>query len=208
MKSMPFPYEQNRDEINLHRLLAVTQTLGPYKRCAIWFQGCPKNCPGCMTPDSRPWEGGRKVATRDLLERARSLLPDIDGVTISGGEPFLQYEALACLTEGLQKLGLGVILYTGYYLSELKELQNPHIDAALRHTDILIDGPYREELDDGKALRGSANQAVHQLSGRYQAVFEEYYERNARTSEVILGNREVFLCGIPDKHTLDYIDRV
>jgi anaerobic ribonucleoside-triphosphate reductase activating protein len=91
-----------------------------------------------------------------------------DGVTISGGEPFLQAAALA---EMLRILRLdfgydtGVIVYTGFLLEELQQI--PAMKPLLEQTDLLIDGPYVRELDDGRSLRGSSNQRIIPLTNRY-----------------------------------------
>ena len=67
--------------------------------------------------------------------------------------------------------------------------------------DILIDGEYVDELNDGVALRGSSNQTVHFLSDRYKG-FEEMYTLKKRDAEILVSDRDLFFVGIPEKETL------
>lgn len=110
-----------------------------------------------------------------------------DGITISGGEPFLQAAELADMLRKVADLSgekPGVIIYTGYTLEELETL--PGAQELLALTDILIDGPYIRELDDGKSLRGSSNQRVHFLSDRYDTPeVRAMYGTDTRTYQII-----------------------
>jgi anaerobic ribonucleoside-triphosphate reductase activating protein len=66
--------------------------------------------------------------------------------------------------------------------------------------DILIDGPYINELNDGKSLRGSKNQTVHFLTERYRNM-AYLYESNIRNVEMRVSEKEMFFIGIPDGKT-------
>lgn len=95
--------------------------------------------------------------------------PDVEGITILGGEPFQQPEALAALTTKAWKQGLTTIVFTGYTHEELKSAHNPLWDEALSHTDVLIDGPYIEQQRSfSRPLAGSDNQRFIFLTQRYQ----------------------------------------
>lgn len=156
-----------------------------------------------MSPASRPLEGGKLVAVSTIIEEL-SKLNDIEGVTISGGEPFLQPVPLLLLLRRIKdELGLGVIIYTGYTLSELQSLQNASINEILtNYVDILIDGEYIDELNDGMALKGSSNQKVHFLTSRYLS-YAQMYKMSSRNAEVIASNQDLFFIGIPPKKTLE-----
>ena len=82
--------------VRLHNIVMHTKALGPQNRMAIWFQGCTRHCKGCMSPQSRPVNGGRVIPVQDLIHTICSA-DDIEGITISGGEPFLQTDALYLL---------------------------------------------------------------------------------------------------------------
>ena len=144
----------------------AVHTLGPGSRYCIWVQGCNKRCPGCVTPSDQAMDGGYPMSAAAL--GAEIALAKPDGVTISGGEPFLQAEALAQVLDTVRRVfryDTGVIVYTGYRLEELRK--DPSAAALLARTDLLIDGPYIRELDDGKSLRGSSNQRIIPLTERY-----------------------------------------
>ncbi len=189
------------DIVRLHNVVYRTKVLGPGERAAIWFQGCTRRCKGCMSPSSRPLDGGRLASITRLCDRIFTQT-GIEGVTISGGEPFLQPEALLALVQRIRRQSsLGIIVYTGYTLEQLRDLRDSRIDQVLSGgIDVLIDGEYVEELNDGKSLRGSSNQRVLFLTDRYlpdQAI----YEGTTRNAEVRLTGNEVFFVGIPGKES-------
>lgn len=141
--------------------------LGPGARAVIWVQGCPFRCPGCVVPESLPFEGGDLVPTDELTERVLAL-PDIEGVTLSGGEPFAQAGALARLSRAVRERGLTVMSYTGYTLEALAARGTAEQHELLRQLDVLVDGPYVAARHTDKRWRGSDNQRVLFLTPRYR----------------------------------------
>ncbi len=128
-------------------------------RFTIFTQGCPHHCVGCHNPDTHDFNGGKDIDTAELLEKIKSN-PHHDGVTFSGGEPFMQAEVLAELGQRIKMLGLNIITYTGFTFEELFE--NRHKNNwgnLLEVTDYLVDGKF--ELDKKSwttKFRGSTNQ--------------------------------------------------
>ncbi|KPA18958.1 ribonucleoside-triphosphate reductase [Candidatus Magnetomorum sp. HK-1] len=189
---------------HIYATLARTRTLGPYLRYALWVQGCLQYCPGCMTPDAQPSSGGQDIPI-DVL--AQEILSDdkTEGLTISGGEPFLQARALHSLVR-LVRLSrpMGVIVYTGYLLETIQQWPDENnrkdIMAFLSQIDLLIDGPYVQALNDGMFLRGSSNQRFHFLSCRYQNAID--LNSNDREVELHMQADSVFLSGIPGTNML------
>jgi anaerobic ribonucleoside-triphosphate reductase activating protein len=140
--------------------------LGPGIRYAIWVQGCPLRCRGCVSPQWIPFDGGTLVAVPDLARRV--LAAPVDGVTFSGGEPFAQAAALAELATRLRaERDLSIACYTGYPLRWLRR----HADADQRRllslVDLLIDGPYVQRQHADLRWRGSANQRLNVLTARH-----------------------------------------
>ncbi len=135
---------------------------GPGIRMVIFVQGCPHGCIGCHNPGSHDPAGGYESTTEELI----AALPDgklVSGLTLSGGEPFLQAEALAEIAAAAKIKGLSVMTYTGYRFELLLEIgeNKPAVLALLQQTDILVDGPYEQEKRDlGLPFRGSANQRL------------------------------------------------
>lgn len=179
-------------KLSVHMREPAVHTLGPGVRYALWVQGCPRRCPGCVAPEAQALDGGTALETGALAWEI--LLSGSEGLTISGGEPFLQAEALAELIRTVRrKRDLGVIVYTGYRYEEL--LADPAARALLEETDLLIDGPYVKELDDGKSLRGSSNQRVIPLTERYRGELS-LYGRPERPTEAFVHGAEVHYVGV------------
>ncbi|MEG6613967.1 anaerobic ribonucleoside-triphosphate reductase activating protein [Pseudoclostridium thermosuccinogenes] len=138
---------------------------GPGIRIVVFAQGCKHNCPGCHNPQTHSFEGGTLVPIDHILEIARKN-PLLDGITLSGGEPFEQAEALAVLAREAKKLHLDVMTYTGYTYEYLVAKASDHKGwkDLLDESDILVDG--RFELDKRNLLlkfRGSENQRIIDL---------------------------------------------
>lgn len=187
--------------LRLHNLLSPTKALGPYSRAAVWLQGCHRRCEGCMTPDSRPLDGGFEVSVAELAQ-ALTAEEGIEGITVSGGEPFLQAQALARLLTQVRAAGLGVIIYTGYTLEQLRAMEDEAVHQILNElTDILIDGEYVDALNDGAPLRGSSNQRVLHLTDRYESC-RWMYEGDARHTELRITDGKLTLVGIPGREVL------
>jgi len=134
---------------------------GPGLRYVVFTQGCPHHCGGCHNPETHNPQGGREVTVEELIADMRRN-PLLDGLTLSGGEPFLQIEDCAKLAKAAHESGLNVWCYTGWTLEELREM--PETDTLLKEIDILVDGAYIDaERSYNLPWRGSANQRVIDL---------------------------------------------
>ncbi|MGI6175318.1 MAG: anaerobic ribonucleoside-triphosphate reductase activating protein [Christensenellales bacterium] len=146
-------------------------TDGEGLRFVIFTQGCTHHCSGCHNPQTHAMDGGHWMEISVLAARILEN-PLLDGVTFSGGEPFLQAEALAVLGRTVKKHGLDIVTYTGYTYEALQKMKHirPDIQALLHATDILIDGPYiQEQKDLALAYRGSKNQRIIRLHAGMKA---------------------------------------
>lgn len=114
---------------------------GPGLRLTIFTQGCLHHCPGCHNPQTHDPEGGSWADTGDILAAAAEN-PLLDGITLSGGDPFLQPVPCLALAEGAHKIGLNVWTYTGYTWEALLEENDAEKLALLKETDVLVDGPF------------------------------------------------------------------
>lgn len=114
---------------------------GPGLRLTIFTQGCLHHCPGCHNPQTHDPEGGSWADTEDILAAAAEN-PLLDGITLSGGDPFMQPVPCLALAEGAHKIGLNVWTYTGYTWEALWEENAPEKIALLKETDVLVDGPF------------------------------------------------------------------
>ena len=135
---------------------------GPGLRYVVFTQGCPHACKGCHNPETHCVNSGYTVQVRTLLEQIKEN-PLLAGVTFSGGEPFLQPAPLLELARAVKQLGKSVAVYSGFTFEQLliKSETNIHIKKLLGLCDLLIDGPYIEELKDLELqFKGSSNQRV------------------------------------------------
>lgn len=149
-------------ELRVNGVVEESIVDGPGLRFVIFTQGCPHGCPGCHNPETHDASGGYLVSTEDLFTRFREN-PLLSGITFSGGEPFVQADALIDLARAVRSLGKTVAIYTGYTLEKLLEPADtaPARNALLAEADIVIDGPYVQRLRDlNLQYRGSANQRV------------------------------------------------
>ena len=189
-------------DLSLSRMHFPVTTLGPGRRIGIWFQGCSIRCPGCISADT--WgPGHRRLSLEQLLEQITPWLQEAEGITLSGGEPFDQFDALRSLLEGLRRLSkLDILVYSGYALEQLDEslLQtNGLIDA-------LISDPYIEALSQTMALRGSDNQRLSLLTPLGRARLGDY-ERLLEPTDKALDlmfdeSGSVWMAGIPRRDDL------
>lgn len=135
---------------------------GPGIRMVVFTQGCSHSCPGCHNPQTHPYDAGEVLEIEKILNDIKKN-PLLDGITLSGGDPFEQASACSILAGEVKKLGLTVITYTGYTYEQLLELseQREGYAGLLKNTDLLVDGPF---ILGRKALllkfRGSANQRI------------------------------------------------
>jgi len=142
-------------------------SLGPGRRLVLWLQGCHIGCPGCLSRDTWDPEAVDERDVSEVLEVVRALVDvDMSGVTISGGEPFEQPDALLELLDGMHsEFGswdpeVDFFCYSGFSERYIRS-RFPEI---LRRLDVLIPGPYREGTPARKPWRGSGNQPTVLLS--------------------------------------------
>lgn len=135
---------------------------GPGIRLVVFSQGCSHRCKGCHNPDTHDPAGGYDTTVENILAAIQKN-PLLQGVTLSGGDPFEQAPGMAELARKVHELGLNVITYTGYTIEQLLQGLAEHSGwrELLEQTDFLVDGPF---LLDQKTLllkfRGSKNQRI------------------------------------------------
>ncbi|OQB01276.1 MAG: Pyruvate formate-lyase 1-activating enzyme [Spirochaetes bacterium ADurb.Bin215] len=150
----------------IHDVLRSSTANGPGDRFVVWVQGCSRRCPGCFNPVAQPFPGtGYDITIPQIM----SGIPDaVEGITISGGEPFEQPEELLRLVRAARDRKLSVLIYTGYTYEELMNsfsgMKRELMHDVLKHTDYLIDGPYVRENPSRNKWAGSGNQRFLLLS--------------------------------------------
>jgi len=184
------------DLLNIFDFCEGSRALGPGLRYIIWVQGCPFDCRGCTSPEGRTIEDHILV---EIYKLAENIIHNhaIQGITISGGEPFLQAAQLAKLIRNINKPELDLIVYTGYTFEKLNWQAAKDL---LAFTDVLIDGKYIEELNDNKGLKGSSNQKIYFLTDKLKQ-YRDMFENGTRNVEVIVSNSYKKIIGVPNKNT-------
>jgi len=133
---------------------------GPGLRFTVFTQGCPHACPGCHNPETHDPAGGEEISVEALAQQLKQN-PLIAGLTLSGGEPFLQAKECARLAREARALGHNVWTYTGFLYERMLAANQPDWNALLAETDVLVDGPYVEgEHSYNLRFRGSRNQRL------------------------------------------------
>jgi anaerobic ribonucleoside-triphosphate reductase activating protein len=180
--------------------------LGPGKRLGIWLQGCSIRCKNCVSQDTWENDAEREMPVAQLLNWCRKTAANgLDGVTISGGEPFDQPQALTALLDGLirwrtkAKLDFDILCYSGYPLATLKK----NHAAILAKLDALIPEPYVDAKPLAHVWRGSTNQPLLPLSARGRKVYAQYLNAAAdpanKRIQTMLDDGRVWYVGIPGR---------
>ena len=176
--------------------------LGPGKRIGIWVQGCSIGCPGCISTDTWDSRAGEVLDINSVIDWCRSIAPQgCDGVTLSGGEPFQQSEALVPLLLALHEWRsqltrpFDILCYSGYPLLRLERRFKQVLDLL----DAVITEPFVRAMAPGKLWRGSTNQKLVPLTSlgiqRYAHLVDCVSE--GLQMQFTLSTNEAWFIGIP-----------
>lgn len=190
----------------LNRAHYPVTTLGPGRRAGIWVQGCTIGCPGCMSTDTWPSDPARAIPATAVLDWVDALPARPDGITLSGGEPFQQVEAVTELLGLLHEWRAGspidILVYSGYPFHRLRK------DAAARRAlalcDAAVTGPYLRRRPTDLPWRGSANQRLIPLT----PLGKERYATTQRSGprlQVCPDGDTVWLIGVPAPGDLELL---
>jgi anaerobic ribonucleoside-triphosphate reductase activating protein len=154
-------------KLRLAGILLESVVDGPGVRFVVFAQGCIHNCQGCHNKATWDLHGGEVTTVKEVIKKIKKRSKYIRGLTLSGGEPFLQAEEMAQLAWAARKLDLDIVTYTGYVYEELLRLELPGSKELLEATDILVDGPFIvAQKDISLQYRGSSNQRIFDLSNK------------------------------------------
>lgn len=182
----------------IDQLLYPVETLGPGKRVAIWMVGCSRGCKGCSNPELWRPNGQIPIEPKDLFSTISRIAEEnqVDGFTITGGEPFDQPDDLLELAKLLRGLTADILVFSGYRHEEL--LLRPKAVAILQQIAVLIDGPYREELNAGLPLRGSSNQRILLFDKELKQRYESYISTDEKRIQNFYFQDQIVSVGIHD----------
>ena len=142
----------------------LSKVNGPGNRFVLWTQGCSKGCSECFNPETWSNATYKELSPTQIFELIKNF--EVDGVTISGGDPLEQEDELLELLMLLSSMRLrkGVILFSGFTRAEISS--NFIREQCLKYIDVLIDGRYEKNLKIDFSLRGSSNQEFYSFSDK------------------------------------------
>jgi anaerobic ribonucleoside-triphosphate reductase activating protein len=185
------------DPVEVARIADRCRVLGPGTRGVIWVQGCTLSCAGCVVPESHP-RGVAPIWAPEALAERMLAIDGLAGITISGGEPFLQARGLgtAIARMRIERPDWTFMSYSGYRLPVLAA-RGPAERQLLASLDILVDGPFVERLAADLLWRGSSNQRIHPLTDAGRAALSDVEDRPAGV-EIELGpDGQIAWSGVP-----------
>ena len=172
--------------MNIHAY-SISRVNGPGNRFVLWTQGCSKGCSECFNPET--WSNNifKEYSPRQIFELIKDF--EVDGITISGGDPLEQEVELLELLFLLKEIKLpkGIILFTGFSRNEIRE--NPIREKCLSYIDVLIDGRYEKNLKVDFSFRGSSNQEFYFFSNKISSselVFDQEIEISSLEGDIMM----------------------
>lgn len=194
--------------LSVNRILAPITVLGAGRRVCVWVQGCALACPGCASVDTWDAAQGTHYEPAALAERLAELVSqeNLDGLTVTGGEPLDQPAQLAELIAELkarlssspQAARFDVLLFSGYARGAAKR----RAGALWELLDAAVCGPYRQHLPSDAPLVASSNQEMVLLTG----VAESKYASNqgGHRMQVVSDGDSLMMVGLPRPGELDH----
>lgn len=177
-------------------------TLGPGKRLGIWFQGCSIHCKGCIAPENQPFDENFSVPIEKFISEIVVALPQADGITISGGEPLDQPDALYNFLRELNAQGMqDILIYSGYHKHEVFEKipELPDMIAAL------ISEPFIEGDITKSVWKGSDNQIITIFREKFRNSYECWCCNTERNMQLVRKSTGYYILGIPKQNNWDVI---
>lgn len=191
--------------IRINRMHYPVTVLGPGVRLGIWVQGCSIGCHGCVARDTWEPSAAEPLPAEEVVERAGTLVTDrLDGVTISGGEPFEQPDGLVALLHALRAWLPGwcdVLAYSGFELDDVRG----RVPEALELLDGVITGPFVAGRPSDSRWWGSANQRLMALTALGETRYADVPADGRLQVDVEYGR--IRLIGIPARGALAAVRR-
>ena len=165
----------------------LSKVNGPGNRFVLWTQGCSKGCSECFNPET--WSNNifKELSPKQIFELIKNF--EVDGVTISGGDPLEQEVELLELLMLISTIRLrkGVILFSGFTRAEISS--NIIRESCLRYIDVLIDGRYEKNLKIDFSLKGSSNQEFYFFSNKISSnelCFDQEIEISSLEGDIMM----------------------
>ena len=174
-------------------------TLGPGRRLGIWLQGCSIHCDGCIAPENQPFDEAFMMTVDELMNETADALNEADGVTISGGEPLDQKDALQCLLSEINRRGNDdILIYSGYTKSRVLE-KFPELSCFVA---ALISEPFVKGDITSAIWKGSENQILTVFREQHKGKYEVWSRSTERRLQLVRKDTGSYLLGIPQQDDL------
>jgi anaerobic ribonucleoside-triphosphate reductase activating protein len=165
----------------------LSKVNGPGNRFVLWTQGCSKGCSECFNPETWSTNIYKELSPRQIFELIKNF--EVDGITISGGDPLEQEDELLELLMLLSSMRLrkGIILFSGFTRAEISS--NIIREKCLSYIDVLIDGRYEKNLKVDFSLKGSSNQEFYFFSNKISSselVFDQEIEISCLEGDIMM----------------------
>ena len=165
----------------------LSRVNGPGLRFVLWTQGCSKGCSECFNPETWGTNVYKEYSPIELFHIIQNF--EVDGITISGGDPLEQEDELLELLMLLSSMRLrkGIILFSGFTRAEISS--SPIREACLKYIDVLIDGRYEKNLKVDFSLRGSSNQEFYFFSNKISSdelCFDQEIEISSLEGDIMM----------------------
>jgi anaerobic ribonucleoside-triphosphate reductase activating protein len=184
-------------------MIFPVKTLGPGNRLALWTIGCSKRCEKCINPELWEKDSTRNVPVEELAQKViRAFeIKEVDGITISGGDPLEQKDDFLKLVGLINPICKDILVYTGYTMREIQKLwQTDEIKLLQENVGALIDGQYVHELNDNCCpLRGSQNQEIYYFDESLKEIYDTYRNDNERKLQTFHYSDGLILVGIHNR---------
>ncbi len=181
--------------MQIGNIFSGISSLGIGSRVVLWTLGCLKHCPGCISPEYQFFDKEKERSVEDIIEELKEY--KFDGVTISGGEPFLWSKELKELVKLIKKnFTDDILIYSGYTIEELYAKNDKDINYILKNIAVLVDGPFVQSQLDNVLLRGSKNQRILVMNPKYLKPYQEYLKQE-KVVNLVKQGRAMYVIGVP-----------
>lgn len=182
--------------MQIDRLLYPVHSLGPGDRLAIWIRGCKKRCFNCANPELQLFNPNSEVSMTVIKEMISKIDKKIDGITITGGEPFCQAKDLFEIITFMLEITDDILIFTGYSKKEIYDLNNDYAIKCIVKATVVIYGEYVDELNDNHTpLIASSNQVIEFHNPKINNKYINYMN-NGRIIENFYYNDNLISVGI------------
>lgn len=183
--------DQSNQKIYVDLVFHPLYCLGPSERIGVWLQGCDIGCNDCIAVHTWEQTDDKLIKITDLVDEIKNF--NSKRLTISGGEPFNQPQSLYSFLQEIRMDFDDILIYSGYEYKYLSK-KFPKILALV---DVLVDGPFKKELETTKNYKGSKNQKMYIFNTKLVPIYEEYLADNKSKLQVHQIKNDLYVLGIP-----------